>query len=491
MIPASRPALERRARYAELQPKAVRRRSVRVLSRLAVIILFDVMAFLAARSAASRVIQPVTVPASAAASFTSAGPLAPPGAPASLVFPVLLFVGLVFSGSYARHRVFVGGLRVFAATVGASLATGVALATLVGVRSGVIYAGMFGLVSFLALLAGRAAAHAFLRFVWPRGRGAFPAVRLHVGSEPSASPSRNWGDYLFVADVRLENDTSPSQDIEAVFNRLHESSLNGAEALIIRDDLADSQLMPLVHGALDLGYRIIFPARAVPAEGIRPRLIWYGGAPFFEISTPALRASAVLTKRITDVIGAALLLVMSAPVMAVISILIRLDSRGSVLFTQDRAGLGGARFRMLKFRTMTVDADQRKSELVHLNRSTDVRLFKIPGDPRVTRVGRHLRQWSLDELPQLINVLRGEMSLVGPRPFFESDLSDYEDRHFRRLDTKPGITGLWQVSGGSDLVEFEDVVFLDREYIEHWSLWLDLSILARTVPAVLRRRGEY
>ena len=146
---------------------------------------------------------------------------------------------------------------------------------------------------------------------------------------------------------------------------------------------------------------------------------------------------------------------------------------------------------MLKFRTMRIGAEDEKLHLAHLNQSGDVRLFKIPSDPRVTRFGRFLRRWSLDELPQLWNVLRGDMSLVGPRPFFESDFAAYEDHHFRRLDTNPGITGLWQVSGRSEVVDFEDVVFLDRQYIEQWSFWLDISILFRTISAVVRRTGAY
>jgi lipopolysaccharide/colanic/teichoic acid biosynthesis glycosyltransferase len=146
---------------------------------------------------------------------------------------------------------------------------------------------------------------------------------------------------------------------------------------------------------------------------------------------------------------------------------------------------------MFKFRTMQDGADDEKADLAHLNRSGDVRLFKIADDPRVTRLGRHLRRWSIDELPQFWNVLIGDMSLVGPRPFFESDFDWYEDHHFRRLDAKPGITGLWQVSGRSELVNFEDVIYLDRQYIEQWSFWLDISILFRTIPAVLRRTGAY
>jgi lipopolysaccharide/colanic/teichoic acid biosynthesis glycosyltransferase len=146
---------------------------------------------------------------------------------------------------------------------------------------------------------------------------------------------------------------------------------------------------------------------------------------------------------------------------------------------------------MFKFRTMREGADLEKERVAHLNYTGDPRLFKIPDDPRVTRVGRWLRRWSLDELPQLWNVLRGDMSLVGPRPFFPADLAGYEARHFVRLSVKPGITGLWQVKGRSAIVDFEEVVRLDREYVSQWSLWLDLRILLETIPAVFKRTGAY
>jgi lipopolysaccharide/colanic/teichoic acid biosynthesis glycosyltransferase len=146
---------------------------------------------------------------------------------------------------------------------------------------------------------------------------------------------------------------------------------------------------------------------------------------------------------------------------------------------------------MQKFRTMRRGADAEKQAVAHLNHTGDPRLFKIPNDPRVTRLGVWLRRWSLDELPQLWNVLAGDMSLVGPRPFFESDLASYEDHHFGRLGAMPGITGLWQVSGRSDIVNFEEVVTLDNRYVREWSLLLDFQILLRTIPAVLARRGAH
>jgi lipopolysaccharide/colanic/teichoic acid biosynthesis glycosyltransferase len=146
---------------------------------------------------------------------------------------------------------------------------------------------------------------------------------------------------------------------------------------------------------------------------------------------------------------------------------------------------------MLKFRTMRVGADAEKSFLAHLNPSGDRRNFKIPDDPRISRVGRLLRRWSLDELPQFLNVIAGHMSLVGPRPVPEDDFVDYEEHHFRRLGAKPGITGLWQVSGRSAISDFEERVRMDTEYIDRWSLWLDFKILVLTLPAVMRRTGAY
>jgi lipopolysaccharide/colanic/teichoic acid biosynthesis glycosyltransferase len=196
-------------------------------------------------------------------------------------------------------------------------------------------------------------------------------------------------------------------------------------------------------------------------------------------------------KRALDVVAGLAGLVLLAPLLAVLALLVKLDSAGPVLFAQQRVGRGGRTFRMFKFRTMRDGAESEKPAVAHLNASDDVRLFKIVDDPRVTRLGRLIRRWSLDELPQLYNILMGHMSLVGPRPFFASDLADYQAHHFRRLAVRPGLTGLWQVSGRSDILDFEEVVRLDRRYIERWSLGLDLRILARTIPTVVRRRGAY
>jgi len=177
-------------------------------------------------------------------------------------------------------------------------------------------------------------------------------------------------------------------------------------------------------------------------------------------------------------------------VLALVAIAVKLDSRGPVFFKQGRAGVGGKLFDIVKFRTMRVGAHEEREALQHLNEYPDERLFKIKVDPRVTRVGRFLRRTSLDELPQLFNVLRGEMSLVGPRPCLPEELTHYFERDMTRLFVVPGVTGPWQVSGRNEILDFDKVVRLELEYIQSWSIFTDLLILARTVPALFRR-GAY
>ena len=192
-------------------------------------------------------------------------------------------------------------------------------------------------------------------------------------------------------------------------------------------------------------------------------------------------------KRLTDLIASALLLVLLSPLLLLTAAAVKFTSPGPVFFGQERIGMNKRRFRLLKFRSMAVDAEERRKELAHLN-EMDGPTFKIRNDPRVTRVGSILRRLSIDELPQLINVLKGEMSLVGPRPplLSEVDLYDWSDR--RRLSIKPGITCLWQVSGRNQL-SFEEWMVLDRRYIDNWSVWLDLKILLKTIPVVLSGKG--
>jgi lipopolysaccharide/colanic/teichoic acid biosynthesis glycosyltransferase len=194
-------------------------------------------------------------------------------------------------------------------------------------------------------------------------------------------------------------------------------------------------------------------------------------------------------KRAFDLVVAGIILIVGTPLWVAIALSIKLTSKGPVFYADPRIGLAEREFEMRKFRTMTADAAEQQRALERANEASGA-LFKIRDDPRVTRVGRLLRRYSLDELPNLLNVLRGEMSLVGPRPLPLRDYALLDEWHRRRYNVLPGITGLWQVAGRSDLT-FDDLVRLDFYYLENWSIWLDISILVKTPLAVLARRGAY
>ena len=291
--------------------------------------------------------------------------------------------------------------------------------------------------------------------------------------------------------VPLRNGHPDSDGLASPEDIWHILQQRPADTVVLTSQLPEDILHSVVDASAAAGCRTLLVPRFNGASELRPGVAWHHGLPFLELSLPGLTVPHLLLKRFLDVVGASLLLVAASPLLLLIWAVIKVTSPGPALFAQDRVGLGGRLFRCLKFRTMREGADGEKESLAHLNHTGDPRLFKIPNDPRVTRIGRFLRRWSLDELPQLWNVLVGDMSLVGPRPFPETDLAGYQDHHFFRLSAKPGITGLWQVKGRSDIVDFEEVVRLDREYIERWSVGLDLAIMAQTFPAVFRRNGAY
>jgi exopolysaccharide biosynthesis polyprenyl glycosylphosphotransferase len=216
-----------------------------------------------------------------------------------------------------------------------------------------------------------------------------------------------------------------------------------------------------------------------------------GAVPAYQLHPARLELPALILKRATDLVLASVGVILAAPVMACIAAAIKIESRGPVFFRQRRVGLGGREFEMWKFRSMTHEAESRRHEIAHLNAYEDPRLFKLAGDPRITRVGRFLRRFSLDELPQLLNILAGDMSLVGPRPPLPSEVAQYEPRHFVRLSVVPGLTGPWQVNGRNLIRDFEEVVRLEREYIERWSLKSDVEIMIRTLGVVASGKGAY
>jgi exopolysaccharide biosynthesis polyprenyl glycosylphosphotransferase len=224
---------------------------------------------------------------------------------------------------------------------------------------------------------------------------------------------------------------------------------------------------------------------AGPRTTIRPT----AGLTLLHVDHPQLSGLRLVVKDLFDRCVAAAVLILLFPLMSLLGAIIWLQDRGPALFTQIRVGKDGRVFRIYKFRTMVVDAEQRKNELLASN-DTDGVLFKLRKDPRVTAVGMHLRRWSIDELPQLFNVILGDMSLVGPRPALPDEAEKYTEHVHRRLVVKPGITGLWQVNGRSDL-SWDESVRLDLRYVENWSFALDLQIMWKTISVLLRRSGAY
>ncbi|WP_223980686.1 sugar transferase [Arthrobacter sp. NicSoilB8] len=277
-------------------------------------------------------------------------------------------------------------------------------------------------------------------------------------------------------------------DAKAILNAIDRCK---ADAVAVS---AGVQLSPktLRHLGWELAARnvgLIMAPALTDIAGPRIHTQQVAGLPLIHVTTPALDGGQRVAKRLFDIVVSAILIVLSSPVMIVVALLLKLTDPGPVLFKQQRVGIQGAHFGMLKFRSMVIDAEQRLVELQHKNEGNGV-LFKMKSDPRITPVGRFLRKFSLDELPQLFNILAGSMSLVGPRPPLPSEVAAYEKDVRRRLLVKPGLTGLWQVSGRSNL-SWQDSVRLDLYYVENWSLAGDLLIILKTARAVFRSTGAY
>jgi exopolysaccharide biosynthesis polyprenyl glycosylphosphotransferase len=249
--------------------------------------------------------------------------------------------------------------------------------------------------------------------------------------------------------------------------------------------------LDVVRTCNDLDVELDIVPRLFEVVGSKAQFHSLQGTPLLGLTPPVLSTSSRIAKRTVDLLGATVGLVLLAPLLAVVAIAIKLNSPGPVLFRQERIGRGQKPFTILKFRTMVVDAEARKEEVAHLNAhlSTDGRMFKIPDDPRITSVGRVLRKYSIDELPQLWNVLRGDMSLVGPRPLIPHEHQYVNDWGLRRLDLTPGLTGLWQVFGRSE-IPFSEMLVLDYLYVTNWTLWGDIKLVFRTIPALMgKTRG--
>jgi exopolysaccharide biosynthesis polyprenyl glycosylphosphotransferase len=263
-----------------------------------------------------------------------------------------------------------------------------------------------------------------------------------------------------------------------------------ADELIVTDsDYSERQLLQIIEDAHRSAVKVRIAPKTTELLVQRAEYVPGQGVPLFELRPPVFVGAQWAIKRAFDLIVSALVIVVGMPLWLTIAAAIKLTSPGPVFYRDPRIGLGEETFGMIKFRTMVAGAADQQAELEPENEAEGA-LFKIRDDPRVTPVGRLLRRFSLDELPNMLNVVRGQMSLVGPRPLPLRDHALLEDWHRKRSNVLPGMTGLWQISGRSDL-SFDDLVRLDFFYLENWSIWLDISILAKTVPAVIGTRGAY
>jgi exopolysaccharide biosynthesis polyprenyl glycosylphosphotransferase len=275
--------------------------------------------------------------------------------------------------------------------------------------------------------------------------------------------------------------------IEEFVRMLHEQSINVVILNLAGVDRDDASRVLRASGREGVEVLVRQGWSALPWP--RVTVDQFGGEAVFYYRAQSAALGHLLIKQVFDYIAAAVLLVLLSPLLALVALAIRLTSPGPAIYRQIRAGINGRSFLMLKFRTMVLGAEDHQAELAAQNEMRGP-VFKVTNDPRVTPLGRFLRRHSLDELPQLWNVLRGEMSLVGPRPLPIAEVARFDnDTHRRRLSVRPGLTCLWQISGRNDIADFTDWVRLDLAYIDQWSLWLDCKILLATIPVALFGRG--
>jgi len=419
---------------------------------------------------------------------------------AYLLLPLLWVLVLWGNGAYDRRYLGLGTeefKRVFrAALVVVAVVSFTAFSTKADPSRMAAATAMLGALAYI--LIGRQAARRLLQLLRRRGRAAHRMLllgTLHEALEVHTAVSRNPAAGLVPVAIHLTDGYAPRRQASPLPVYVRRDVLSvvrevGADTIAVCGSVSaePGELRRLAWQLEGSGVDLVVAPQLTDIAGPRVHIRPVEGLPLLHVEEPTLSGPAWLIKTLIDRAVAAVGLVLLIPLFLVIALAIRISDPGPVFFRQSRVGREGKTFKVWKFRTMYVDAEERLATLQDQNEA-DGLLFKIKNDPRVFPVGRFLRASSLDELPQLINVLRGEMSLVGPRPL-PADDGDFLGDVRRRLLVRPGITGLWQVSGRSDL-SWDDAVRLDLYYVDNWSLAFDLSILWRTVGAVLRRKGAY
>lgn len=415
-----------------------------------------------------------------------------------------LFVGLWLTmlagvGAYQIEKVGVGSAEFNAVLLGTCFTAGVlgvtAYLTAYDLSRGFFV--LLFLVGLPMLLVERFSARRLIRLFRGRGMLCTPVILVgdhgHVDEIAAVLRRASFLGYRVVGvlSTNAEDDVTPGglPVLGSLDDILPALEATGAQAVIFTDGALPSSthFNRLARQLEAQDAQLVVVPGLTDISAARMNLRPVGGLPLVYVESPRALLAMRWSKRLFDIVGAAVCLLLAAPVMAIIAVAIKLEDQGPVVFKQIRVGLKGEPFHFYKFRSMAVDAEQRLRELTSDSGGV---LFKIRSDPRVTRVGRFIRRLSLDELPQLLNVLKGQMSLVGPRPALPREVAQYQQDVHRRLDVRPGLTGLWQVSGRSDL-SWDDTVRLDLYYVDNWSLLQDLMILTRTVGAVLNSRGAY
>ena len=483
-------------------PVTRRRHLFRVVRRFAVLVVSDLAAYGVMRELLRSFRDQALAGASVA---TSLRLVAPPGMLNGTQYAFALLISLLVTGNYGRggdrrrdpRRLFLAcalatalplWMRMWTDGVGAVLAQYALTTCLVWVGLAIERLTLDRLVVLVAPPANHAARTLLV---------GNPEHCREAERSPALSPEAG---YRSVGIVDLRVPAAP----EALghvgdFARVLQQSR--AETVVLCGTLPEGRLEEVVDATLTAGCQLLSVPRQFGLLGVEPDVMSYAGYYLIELSTPSLRGWQLFFKRLFDLVAAGLALVVTAPVTLIVAAAIKLDSRGPVFFRQERLGFGGGPFRVWKFRTMVAGAsDAAHRDLVTRMLAGDAsetahtaqdgsKVYKLVKDDRVTRVGAWLRRLSLDELPQLFNVLAGEMSLVGPRPPLAYEAEQYDRWQYGRLRVRPGITGLWQVSG-RNLLTYRQMCELDMEYVHRWSLWLDMRILLKTIPVVLFNSGR-
>jgi exopolysaccharide biosynthesis polyprenyl glycosylphosphotransferase len=488
---AIRSAIATRLRLQQSAAATVGRHLRRAVLRLAVLVSADLVSFALMRELVRAVRDYAVLGAGVA---QAAERVSPAGILRGWQYAAALLVGLAVTGSYGQgDRRRDPGRLFLAAALATALPLWMTLWTR-GVAPVLLQYAVTTLLVWAGVVVDRLAVDRVAERVRPAERDRLDTLFVGSGAE-CLSAMRG---PIFTAGVEYRPvgfvDSAPVATPGALgsiadFPLLLAAS--GAHVVVVCGYLANAQFREVVEAALAAGCQVLSVPRSVEVAGVHPTTVWRRGHALVELTAPSLRGWQLALKRVVDVCGAAVGLVVLSPVFGVLAALVKLDSPGPAFFTQERVGLAGRRFRIVKFRTMVDGADGQRDGLLARSVYRDARLFKMPADPRTTKLGRWLRRTSLDELPQLVNVLKGEMSLVGPRPPMVSEVALYEAHHYARFDVKPGMTGPWQVAGRNEVRDFERVVALETAYVRDWSLATDVGILLRTMPAVMRGRGAH